>query len=571
MTSIKIFLWTTLCFCLAFHSSISGQNRLSEAEVNLQKIFIDANREKVLGNFENAEYLYKEVLSQDKNNHAAAYELARVYEAVEEEQKALKYIKEALEITPKNSWYQQFLADIYQKLGKNEEAALVYEDLVEQEPNKEYYYFKWAYFLVRANEINKAVKVYDELEAKIGINEEIIRRKHSLYLGTGNHKKAAKELQQLVDAFPDNLEYQHLLAGFYEQIGDQDAAKVIYEQILKADPDDVKAKLAITSANFEGNSDVQQLKALQPLFEKPTINIDEKIAQLIPFIAKVVESGDPQIAAAAVELTDILEQVHPDEAKGFSAAGDLLYYAGQPQKALAKYLKTIELDDSVFLVWEQAMYIYLENKDYKTLADFSEEAIDLFPNQAVAYYMNGMALQELQQYEDALDALNTALLISGRNGRLKHDIYLAQGATYRNLKEYSAGITSYEKALELADKSPEALNGYSLLLLEQGQQLEKSKAMADLANEILPGQYRYQSTRGRVAYKMKSYQEAKTWLEKALKNGGDKDPNVLEQYGDLLFQEKETERAIEYWKKALDQGSLSDVLEKKIADKQLYE
>ena len=89
--------------CTAFVNPAAGQVRVSEEEVNLQKIFIDANRERILGNYENAESLYKEVLKQDKGNHAASYELGRIYEAMGEEDKAIKVVKNELYETDSGS------------------------------------------------------------------------------------------------------------------------------------------------------------------------------------------------------------------------------------------------------------------------------------------------------------------------------------------------------------------------------------------------------------------------------------------------------------------------------------
>ena len=95
--------------------------------------------------------------------------------------------------------------------------------------------------------------------------------------------------------------------------------------------------------------------------------------------------------------------------------------------------------------------------------------------------------------------------------------------------------------------------------------------MAALANDILPKQAEYLFTYGWVLYQMKDYKKAREWMEKALRNGGDKDPRMLEHYGDVLYQLNETAQAIEYWRQARQQGSDSELLEKKIADKKLYE
>ena len=53
---------------------------VSETSVQVQEIFIDGNREKLLGNWDKAAAKFREVLEKDSKNDAAAYELARVYE-----------------------------------------------------------------------------------------------------------------------------------------------------------------------------------------------------------------------------------------------------------------------------------------------------------------------------------------------------------------------------------------------------------------------------------------------------------------------------------------------------------
>ncbi|MCB0567170.1 MAG: tetratricopeptide repeat protein, partial [Phaeodactylibacter sp.] len=475
---------------------MAQEGRVGEDDVNLQKIFIDANREKLLGNYENAIALLKEVLKKDPKNAAVAFELARAYEATEEDEKAVKAVKEAIEWDDQNTWYLKFLADLYQKLNRNDEAAKAYERIAELEPHDEFNYFRWAYFLVRADEINDALKVYNLLEKRMGVNEEVIRRKHSLYLGTGDNKKAARELERLIEAYPKDMEYRHLLAGFYQQIGEESKAEDVYREILRLDPENAKAQLALAGEPGSSRGELQFLESLKPVFRQEGVNIDLKIGQLMPFIQRVADTGDQQLAAAALELSTILETVHPTEAKGYSASGDLLYYSGKKQEALKKYKKTLELDDTVFPVWEQTMHIYKEERQYQDLLEFSERAMDFFPNQAIAYFLHGVAASKLEDQQEALSALQRALLMSGNNGFLQMQIRSQLGLVYNRMEQYEQSDQSFEAALSLNPKSPDVLSQYAYALAERGERLEKAREMAALANDILPKQAEYLFTYG---------------------------------------------------------------------------
>lgn len=551
-------------------TSFSQDARLTEEDVNIQKVFIEASREKILGNYENAAYLYKEVLKRDNQNHAAAYELSRIYDTLNKDSKALSSIKTAVSLEPTNYWYKSYLADLYKKTNQDLLAANVYEDLVNTDSNNEYYYFRWAYFLVRANEISKAVKVYDSLEKKIGINEEIIRRKHTLYLGSGNNKKAAKELERLIAAYPDNVDYYHLLASFYEQVNDQTAANEIYKQILAIDASDVKANIA-AAAFQKGDNDMTYLNSLKNVFAQPDVDIDVKIKELYPYVSKVADSGNKDLATAALELSTILEEVHPNDPKAFSVSGDLLFHSGRKQEALEKYKQTVALDDNVFLVWEQMMYIYTEEEEYTKLETISEEVMDLFPNQARAYFFNGLSLAELGKNKDATSVLEQALLMSGKNVRLQFDINALLGQVYYDLKKFDKSEKAYDKALKLNPQAASLLNEYSSQLSERGVKLDKARQMSQKANELKIQNAEFQDTHAWILFKLKEYELAKEWLNKALNNGGDKNPTILEHYGDTLFKTNDPDGALEYWQKALQAGSKSEILEKKIADKRMYE
>ena len=548
-----------------------AQVTYTEEEVNTQKVFIEASREKLLGNYENAVVLYKEVLKRDKSNHAAAYELARMYDVLDKDDKAKKAIKMAIALDKSNEWYQTFLADHYQKMNEDKEAANIFEGLVKAHPNNEYFYQKWAYFLVRSKEPQKAIKAYDQIESKFGITEELIGKKHSLYLGLGKQKQATQELKKLSSAFPSNTEYLHMLASHYKQIGDDENAQKTLEQILTINPKDAQANLALTNSSKGGSSEADVLASLKPIFQQEDVDIDLKIKEIIPYIQKVASTGDKDLADSAIELAKILTDVHPNEAKSFSVYGDLLNHSGRSKLALEKYLKTLELDNSVFTVWEQVMYLNYELQDFDALLKTSNDALDVFPNKIKAYYLNGIANNEIGKYDDAIGVFQQALMMSAKNPRMKSDILGRIGEVYHNMKKYDLSDKNFIKALEVSPNAYTLLDSYSFHLALRGDQLDKAEEMSRKSNELQPNEARLQDTYGWVLYKMKEYEQSRTWLEKSLNNGGEELPTILEHYGDVLFQMNEKEQALMYWQKAQEKGSTSELLDKKITDKKLYE
>ncbi|RMF22528.1 MAG: hypothetical protein D6765_14200, partial [Bacteroidetes bacterium] len=222
-----------LLFLLAWTGGLAAQpGSVSLEEVQRQATFIEGHREFFLGNYEKAEPLFLEVLEKDPENAAAAYALARTYQGLEQPDKALEYARKATEWEPANPWYWMFLAELYQQAEDDVRAAEVYAELARRFPDNDFYAFNQAYFLVRANRHEDAIAVYDRLEKKMGINEELTRRKYQLYLGLGNYKKAEREIERLIQRFPDKPRYRYLLATFYEAIDRPADARKVYRRIL---------------------------------------------------------------------------------------------------------------------------------------------------------------------------------------------------------------------------------------------------------------------------------------------------------------------------------------------------
>lgn len=566
-SKIRQMKYIVLIVCLLVNYSVFVQaqiTQVSDQDVELEGLFIEANREKLIGNFEKADSLYQLMLKRDRNNDAIYFELARVQLKLNKDQEALKFIKKAIELEPTNEWYALFLAEVHEKMGDETQAANVYQNLTITHPNDRLYYEKWAFHLVKANKVLDAVEVYNRLEKLSGISEELTRKKHLLYVGLGDNKKAAKELQALVDTYPKHLEYQYTLASFYQQIGETAKANLVFQNILKKNPNDTKAKLALQTPDGS-----QGLSAQLPVFQRKDVSIDLKIKQLIPVLQKVVSNSDKALAEEALPLAIALIEAHPQEAKAYAVYADLLYYSGQRQAARKAYEDTIELDESVYTVWEQLLYILQEERDFPALKKTSETALELFPNQTNIYLMNGLALDELDLKEEAVEILQEALLVAGNNISMQQEIQTYLGKIHAELGADEVSNRAFESALKLNPNNAKTLAFYAYALAQRSENLEQAKKMATEANRLQPNQTIVEHALGWVYYKLNDLKNSKIWLEKAASNAIE--AVVVEHYGDMLFRLGQTEEALSQWQRARTLGGKSELLNKKIAERKLYE
>ncbi len=434
-----------------FAQAIPQAPRPTEEEVERQQLFIEAYAAQSKADNTSAEKKYNALIEKDAKNAAAHYQLARLYKTTNKLEKSMQSIKAAIGLDEKNAWYKTFLAELLQTNGKYDEAAKIYQKLTDLEPNNQYYYTQWASNLGAAGEYAKAIKAFDALEKRVGINEEISRQKYTLYLLLKDDKKALREITRLCDAFPDNTQFLSILANFYEKRDDKPKALETYQKILKYNPSDANANLAVASLGVQQGGAVNKenayLQSLIPVFEKSTVILDAKIKELIPYANKVADTKDKVLALECIKLVQILDRVHPEDAKVQSIWGDFLYHAGQPNEALQKYQKTLSLNKNVYSVWEQVMLIQQEQKDFSSLFKSSETAIDLFPNQSNAYYMHAVANSNKGIHNEAVTDLEQAVMMSGKNIRARLQALDLLGQEQALLNKLDAAKATYQKAL----------------------------------------------------------------------------------------------------------------------------
>jgi tetratricopeptide (TPR) repeat protein len=580
----KSFIYTTAA-CILILSCKSQKESLSHQQPGLQpseylkgnidrvaidQIYIDASKAKLLEDYPAAIEGFKKVIKLDPTNHAAYYELAILYYGAGENETARQYITQAVKYNPTNKWYLILQAEILTQLKQFTEAGKAYEAIIKNYPNEYDFYYNWAFALMRANKLEEAIKIYDRLEEKIGINEEVITQKQKLYIALNKFDKAVAEIQKLLKNDPKEPRYYQMLAEMYQANNMPDKANEVYEQLLKIDPKSPYAYLNLAeNARQKGNRPLY-MQYMREVFANASLNIDVKIRILYPYLS-AFQKNDSVQKHEALELSRIMTEAHSTEAKAFAMYADFLYQDNRDTAALAQYYIALALDKSIYEIWQQIFFILSDLKRYEELIKVTEEAIDIYPNKPLSYFFNGIAKSRLKRYREATEILETGKALVVKNDPLKVQFLSSLGDAYNDMKEYGKSDSSFEAALVIDPNNAYVLNNYSYYLSLRNESLDKAKKMSAKSLEIEPDNDSFLDTYGWILYKQGDYAEARKYIERAIEKGSHNNAVVVEHYGDVLFKLGEIDNALKQWQKAKELGSDSEWIDKKIADKQLYE
>ena len=545
-------------------------NQLSEKDrLRNSALFIDANKEKILGNYQKASELFSKCIEIDPSDAASMYELAKIYTIFNKNDEALLLAEKAVKIDSQNVWYQILLSRLYKINEKYDDGIKVLSNLVKTHPDNIDYYLELASDYIYSGKYNDAIKIYNKIEEKTGISEQLTTQKKNLFLQLKQVDKAVKEVEKLIEEYPEESRYYAILAELCLSNNLEKKALKSYNKIIEINPNDAYIHISLSDYYRKKGDKERSFEELKLGFANPNLDINTKIQILLSYYT-IIELYS-ELKDQAFELSEILINTHPDDPKAHSIYSDLLYQDNQFDKAKESLHFVLSLDSSKYIIWEQLLFVESELKDNKSMADESQRAIELFPEQALLYLFNGVANFQLKNFDKSIEVLNRGLKFIVNNDGLLAQFYSYLGDAYNEVNNYKSSDEFYEKVLTIDPLNSIVLNNYSYYLSLRNENLEKAEQMAKKATELDPDNSSNLDTYSWVLYKSGKYEEAKIWILKALENQGEKNAVILEHYGDILYKLGKKDDAFHYWEKAKIVGDGSEYLDKKIQDKKLYE
>ena len=535
-------------------------------DTRFQELFFQAQLEKAKGNKQKAYDLFEQALKIEPTSAATHYELGRadiLYYS--NPTSGLEHAKVCVASDKTNPWYFELLGQANAELGKYDAAIKAYREAYRLSPDYQELLHTLAETQLKAGKIADAIATYDVLEKRYGIFEELSFQKQMLYMELNDREKAGLELEKLAEYYPDQPQYWGMAAQHYQRCGMKEKAIMALEHMVKADPNNGQVHMQLSEFYAVQQDEQRSYEELKLAFGTNDISIDQKISILLRYFT--LTERVPAQLGHAYELLDLTEKTQPAEPKIYAMYGDFLYRDGKLPEALTKYKRAIALGGSLSSIWANVLEIEFTLGNIDALYEDSKTALELFPLMPEFYYFRGLALQRKSQHRDAIEQFNLGKELVIDNRDLKARFYASLGESYHYTNQYVQCDEAFTESLRLDPANVFALNNYAYYLALRNVKLDQAIEMARRVNELSPGVSSFEDTYAYAFFRKGLYNEALTWIEKALTHK-ELSPELLEHYGDILFKLGRVDEALTQWKQAEALPGASAKLKAKISAKQ---
>lgn len=531
--------------------------------------YLGAINEQTLGHLSAAYDLLNKCIEINPNAAEAFFSRGLFQITLKQDSLALHDYTRACELSPENNTYRERLAQFYIKEGKYDDAIQAYEQLYKHNYNRD----EVLDILVQLYEQEKnypmMLRTLERMETEEGGSEQITLQKMQVYDRQGDKKAAYNELHTLVQKHPYDTNYKVMMGNWLLNNERGKEALQMFNNVIKEDKDNVLAQLSLLDYYKMQQQDSLYRRQMSTVLLNPNTPDDAKATVIRQFIGENEEAGG--------DSTEVLNMFHKMLAQKQTSATTL--------QLLAAYMKLKQMpQDSITPVWRKILSIAPDDaatrlqlimeewkdNDYPEMIEQGKAAIQYNPDEMGFYYLLGAAYYHEDKEDEALDVFNKGIAYIKKDSspELVTDLYAIMGDILFSKGEKEQAYKAYDNSLKWKSDNYGCLNNYAYYISKDGENLEKAEKMSFKTIQAEPHNTTYLDTYAWILFMEKRYEEAKIYIEQAMKNEKKEEESavIAEHAADIYSMTGDTTKAIELWKKALNMKDCSNkaLIEKKL-------
>ena len=515
--------------------------------------FLEAICQQEKGNHDAAFDLLSHCVEIDSTRSEAYYYLSRYYDFLKNKEKGLAYSEKAVQLEPDNETYLETLANTYISRRKYDKAIDVLERLYDKNRDREEVLSMLAQLYEQQKDYEGAIRTLSRLETLEGKSERLSMAKSELYTQKGDKKAAISEMKQLADQYPNDLNYRCLYGTTLYLNGQQKKALVIYNEILKKDPENRSAQMAMLSHYNEINDSVQAHVWLERMLMNKNATSQDRIMLFRQVIGESERHGGD-----STQVLNLFRRVLDTP----QADADLAIFC-------ATYMNLKQMpSDSISPVLEHALTLEPTNAsarlqlvgyawaagDRDRVIALCQDARQYNPDEMAFYYYQGIAYYQKDQLDEALNAFQNGIgvITAQSDPSIVSDFYAVMGDILHQKGLAREAFMAYDSCLVWKDDNIGCLNNYAYYLSELGEQLDKAEQMSYRTIKAEPKNATYLDTYAWILFMQQRYSEAKIYIDQTLQYDTDTSAVLLEHAGDIYYQAGDADQALAFWQQALE-------------------
>lgn len=419
---------------------------LGDVSDAFQENFFEALKQKGIENYELAlEALKKaeKAAKEDTNLLAVVnFEIAKNLVSVRRYRDAQPYFMKVLEVEGDRLEVLEALYDLYYQERDYEAAIPLVIKLIEFDDD---YKEDLANLYSRTEQYEKALALLDELDDNWGESDYRDALRTQIYRATGNSTGEIEKLKEKVDANPKKEKDYLNLIYLYSEEGNTEKAFETAKELLQNNPKSELVHLALYKFYLEKGNASEAIGSMKKVFASNLIDKESQYKVLRDFIQFV--NSSPQYESDLEEVVSLFSTDNNGEV--FEKVGDYYITKGRKEDALKYYERGVQLDNDNYSLLKNTLLLQIDFKKFQEAAQLSADGLEIFPAQALVYLLNGVANNELQQVDAAIESLETGIDYLLDDTKMEKDFYEQLRIAYTLKGDSKKANLFAKKALEL--------------------------------------------------------------------------------------------------------------------------
>ena len=543
-----ILLIAVACGCLPCLSQSKDQR--------YDAMFLEAICQREKGNSDAAFDLLRHCVEIDAMRSEAWFYLSQYYAGLKDKDKSLAYARQAVELEPDNATYLETLAQAYINQRDYKSATETLERLYDKNRDRDDVLGMLVQLYEQLQDYDSAIRTLSRLEMMEGKSERLSFAKSQLYTEMGDKQAAISEMKQLADQYPNDYNFRCMYANTLYRNGQQQKAVALYDEILREEPDNRMAQLAMLAYYHEQKDTLRQRQMTDRILLNKQTTLQDRITLMRQVIGESEQEGG--------DSTRVLQLFHRIINQPEAEADMALF--------CATYMNLKKMpQDSIRPVLERVLQIAPDNasarlqlvsyawqaEDKDRVIALCKDARQYNPDEMAFYYYQGIAYYQKEQLDNALNAFQNGIDVINEQSdpEIVSDFYAVMGDILHQKGREQEAFAAYDSCLQWKEDNIGCLNNYAYYLSELNQQLDKAEQMSYRTIKAEPKNATYLDTYAWILFMQKRYSEARIYIDQTLQCDSDSAAVLLEHAGDIYYHVGEKERAVALWQQALDKAT----------------